>query len=99
MPLVRRSSVVAMKFSDPSSEAMQKTKIEIPRGLPESLAGTGILADGAQRSISVQPAIGGPSGTKNAAIKMQNAMNVVQNDIMLKRGKAMSSAPIWIGRK
>ena len=29
MPLVRRSSVVAMKFSDPSSCAMQKSPIEM----------------------------------------------------------------------
>ena len=27
------------------------------------------------------------------------ATKVVQKDIMLKRGKAMSSAPIWMGRK
>ena len=31
MPLVRRSSVVAIKFSEPSSEAMQKTKMESPQ--------------------------------------------------------------------
>jgi hypothetical protein len=29
---------------------------------------------------------------------MMNARNVTQNDIMLKRGNAMSSAPICIGR-
>ncbi len=26
-------------------------------------------------------------------------MNVTQNDIMLKRGNGMSSAPTWMGRK
>jgi hypothetical protein len=50
MPLVRKSSVVAMKFSAPNSEAMQKTKIERahrvcpspspgPESLPTALSG------------------------------------------------------------
>src|SRR5580765_1029128 len=33
MPLVRRSRVVAMKFNDPNSDAIQNTKIEIPQRL------------------------------------------------------------------
>ena len=37
--------------------------------------------------------------TYDDAMRMQKATNVVQNDNMLKRGKAISSAPIWIGRK
>ena len=48
MPLVRRSSVVAMKFSAPSNEAIQKTKIDKPpQRLPESFARTSVLAHGA----------------------------------------------------
>jgi len=47
----------------------------------------------------VHPEIGGPSGIKKASIKTSQATKVVQNDIILKRGKAMSSAPIWMGRK
>ena len=33
MPFVRRSKVVAMKFSDQRRDAIQKTKIEIPQRL------------------------------------------------------------------
>ncbi len=47
----------------------------------------------------VQPPRVGPSPTKNDDIRTRNATNVTQNDIMLKRGKGMSSAPTWIGRK
>ena len=36
---------------------------------------------------------------KKAAIRTTKARRVVQKDIMLKRGKAISSAAIWIGRK
>ena len=35
----------------------------------------------------------------NAASITTYAKNVVQNDSMLRTGKAMSAAPIWIGRK
>ena len=33
MPLVRRSRVVAMKFREPNSDAIQNTNIEIPHKL------------------------------------------------------------------
>ena len=48
---------------------------------------------------AVQPASGAPPCTKKADTITTSARNVVQNDIMLSTGKAMSSAPIWMGRK
>src|SRR5450631_3046703 len=47
----------------------------------------------------VQPPSVGPSPTKNDKIMTQKATNVVQNDIMLKCGNGMSSAPVWMGMK
>src|SRR5437763_14069757 len=47
----------------------------------------------------VQPANEGPSPAKKEAIRTRKATNVTQNDIMLKRGNGMSSAPTWIGKK
>src|SRR5215470_5860168 len=100
MPLARRSSVVAIKFSAPKSEAMQNSAIETPQQLaPHSMPGPASLPMALSGVYSVQPAIGGPSGITNASISTTHAANVVQNDIMLKRGNAISSAPIWIGRK
>ena len=37
--------------------------------------------------------------TKKDDISTRKATKVTQNDIMLKWGKGMSSAPTWIGRK
>src|SRR5215469_15425001 len=100
MPLARRSKVVAMKFSEPSSDAAQKIAMESPQRLaPHCMPGPASLPMALSGVYSVQPAIGGPSGITNASISTAQARNVVQNDIMLNRGKAMSSAPIWIGRK
>ena len=47
----------------------------------------------------VQPERGAPPCTKKAATITQRARKVVQKDIMLSTGKAISSAPIWMGRK
>jgi len=47
----------------------------------------------------VQPPRVGPSLTKNEDTSARKAANVTQNDIMLKWGKGMSSAPTWMGRK
>ena len=59
MPLVRRSRVVAMKFSAPSREPMQKMAIEIAqRFWPMREAGPGISADGAERRV------GRPAGNR-----------------------------------
>src|ERR1700704_5414001 len=95
MPLVRRSSVVAMKFKAPSSDATQNSAMEIPHSVcPIPRPGPASEPTALSGGYAVQPEIGGPSGTKNAAIKTTKARNVTQNDIMLNRGNAMSSAPI-----
>src|ERR1700675_55172 len=47
----------------------------------------------------VQPPRVGPSPRMNDDIRTTKARNVTQNDIMLKRGNGISSAPTWIGRK
>src|SRR5882672_12220812 len=100
MPLARRSSVVAIKLRAPSREPMQKMAIEIAqRFIPQSMPGPASLPTALNGAYEVQPEIGGPSGMTNARISTRNATSVVQNDIILKRGKAISSAPIWIGRK
>src|SRR5580692_8870675 len=100
MPLVRRSSVVEIKFNAPSSEAIQNTAIEMAqRFWPMAKPGPASPPTALSGAYAVQPEIGGPSATKNAAIMNSQATKVVQKDIMLKRGKAMSSAPIWMGRK
>src|SRR6266478_520417 len=100
MPLVRRSSVVAMKFNEPSNCPTQKSPIDIAHKFcPQASPGPASEPTALKGAYAVQPEIGGPSGTKNAAMRMQNARNVIQNDIMLNRGKAISSAPIWMGRK
>src|SRR6188472_3755981 len=50
-------------------------------------------------AYAVQPACGGPRGTKNDAVSVAVAAAIVQNDAMLRRGKAMSRAPISSGRQ
>src|SRR5262245_27006455 len=100
IPLVRRSRVVAMKFRDPNRDAIQNTNIEIPHKLwPTPWPGPASAPTALRGAYPVQPDSGWPSPTKNDEIKVQKAAKVVQNDIMLKRGNAMSSAPIWRGRK
>ena len=100
MPLARRSSVVAMKLRAPSRDPMQKMAIEIPqRFIPQPIPGPASLPTALKGAYEVQPEIGGPSGMMKARSSTRKATSVVQNDIILKRGKAMSSAPIWMGRK
>jgi hypothetical protein len=100
MPLVRISSVVVMKFSEPSNWPMQKIQIAAAqRTTPVPWPGP--LADPIALSgaYCVQPPRVGPSLTKNDDIRTRNPTNVTQNDIMLKCGNGMSSAPTWIGKK
>src|SRR3974377_593845 len=69
MPLARRSRVVAMKFKAPSSDATQKIAIEIPQRLaPHAMPGPASFPTALSGVYSVQPAMGGPSGMKNASI-------------------------------
>ena len=62
---------------------------------PGPVSGPAALSGG----YAVQPESGAPPCTKNAASITTSARKVVQNDIMLSTGKAISSAPIWMGRK
>src|SRR3974377_185954 len=79
MPLARKSRVVAMKFSAPRSDATQKIAIETPHRLPpHPTPGPASLPAALSGVYSVQPAIGGPSGMKNASINTTHAANVVQ---------------------
>ena len=48
-------------------------------------------------AYDVQPAAAWPPSTKNPLSMMRPAENVVQNDSMLRKGKAMSRAPIMSG--
>src|SRR5215469_8273490 len=89
MPFARKSRVVEMKFSAPNREAMQNRPIEIAHKLaPHSMPGPASLPMALSGVYSVQPAMGGPSGMKNASISTAQAANVVQNDIILNRGNA-----------
>src|ERR1700741_3343562 len=91
MPLVRRSSVVAMKLSEPRSCPTQNRAMEMAqRFWPHASPGPASLPTALKGAYAVQPEIGGPSGMKNAVMRTRNATKVIQNDIMLKRGKAIS---------
>ena len=100
MPLLRMSSVVVMKFNEPSNCPTQKMAIEeAQRTTPSPWPGPATDPTALSGAYCVQPPKVGPSATKNDAISTRNATNVTQNDIMLKCGKGMSSAPTWMGRK
>src|ERR1700730_14594125 len=100
MPLARRSRVVGMKFNDPNSWPTQKRAIEVAqRTTPVPCPGPATLPTALSGAYCVQPPKVGPSATKKDEIRTTKAVNVTQNDIMLKCGKGMSSAPTWIGKK
>jgi len=100
MPLVRRSSVVAMKFRAPSSCATQKMAIEIAHSVwPSPWPGPASFPTALRGAYAVHPDRAGPSATKNEEISTRNATSVTQKDVMLIRGNAMSSAPTCRGRK
>src|SRR6267143_3302834 len=94
IPFARKSSVVEMKFSEPSNCPIQNSEIDIAqRFWPHPRPGPASLPTALSGAYVVQPEIGGPSGMKNAMNKTRKATKVTQNDIMLNRGNAMSSAP------
>src|ERR1700694_640686 len=100
IPLVRRSSVVVMKFNEPSNWPMQNSAMEhAQRTWPSPSPGPALAPTALSGAYEVQPAMVGPSLTKNDKISTTKATNVIQKDIMLKRGNGMSSAPTWMGRK
>src|SRR5689334_17026401 len=100
MPRVRMSSVVVMKLSEPSNWPTQKMAIDnAQRITPDPWPGPTEGPSALSGAYCVHPPKVGPSPTKNEDIKTRKATNVTQNDIMLKCGKGMSSAPTWMGRK
>src|SRR5207247_6041248 len=100
MPRVRISSVVVMKFNAPSSWPTQNRAMEVAhRTTPVPSPGPATDPTALSGAYCVQPPRVGPSPTKKDETRTTNATNVTQNDIMLNRGKGMSSAPTWIGKK
>src|SRR5260221_8295649 len=100
IPLTRRSSVVVMKFNAPSNWPTQNSAMEIiQRTTPRPWPGPATEPTELSGAYWVQPPRVGPSPRMNDDIRTTKARNVIQNDIMLKRGKGMSSAPTWMGRK
>src|SRR5579872_43281 len=100
MPLVRMSSVVVMKFREPNNCPTQKMPIEAAhRTTPNPWPGPATEPTAFSGAYWVHPPNVGPSPTKKDAIKTRKDTNVTQNDIMLKWGNGMSSAPTWMGRK
>src|ERR1700676_2713579 len=100
IPLTRRSRVVVMKFNAPNNWPIQKSAIEVAqRTTPKPWPGPAAEPTALSGAYWVQPPRVGPSPTKNDDIRTTKARNVTQNDIMLNRGKGMSSAPTWMGRK
>src|SRR6266496_1231235 len=80
--------------------SMQKIRIDTAHSVcPVPCPGPASLPTALSGVYAVHPDRAGPSETKKELISTRNATSVTQNDIMLMRGKAMSSAPIWIGRK
>src|SRR3984957_4816600 len=100
MPLVRMSSVVVMKFSDPSNCPTQKIAIELAHSTtPMPCPGPPTAPIALSGAYCVQPPKVGPFSTKNDATRTRKATNVTQNDIMLKCGNGISSAPTCMGKK
>src|SRR5580692_7394356 len=93
-PFVLISKVVVMKFKEPSNWPMQKMAIEVAqRTTPVPSPGPPTEPTALSGAYWVQPPRVGPSPTKKEAMSTMKAVNVTQNDIMLKRGKGISSAP------
>src|ERR1700758_2129121 len=100
MPRVRMSSVVVMKFNEPSSWPTQKMAIEAAhRTPPNPCPGPDTEPTALNGAYCVHPPSVGPSPTKTDDTSTRKATNVTQNDIILKCGKGISSAPTWIGKK
>src|SRR6266852_2092805 len=100
MPLTRRSRVVVMKFNEPSNWPTQNSAMEvIQRTTPRPWPGPATEPTALSGAYWVQPPRVGPSPRKNDDIRTTKARNVTQKDVMLNRGKGMSSAPTWMGRK
>src|ERR1700751_4821131 len=91
MPLVRMSSVVVMKFNDPSNCPTQKIPIDVAHNTtPVPSPGPPTAPTALSGAYCVHPPSVGPSPTKNDALRTTNPVHVTQNDIMLKRGNGIS---------
>src|ERR1035437_5099795 len=100
IPLVRMSSVVVMKFNEPSNWPTQKMAIDTAQRItPRPCPGPDTEPTALNGAYCVHPPSVGPSPTKNDDTKTRKATNVTQNDIILKWGKGISSAPTWMGKK
>src|SRR5271167_1322033 len=99
-PLQRRSRIFGIKFNAPNNWPTQKIAREVAQiTTPAPWPGPATEPTALSGAYWVQPPRVGPSPTKNDKIMTQKATNVVQNDIMLKCGNGISSAPVWMGRK
>src|SRR5271154_2846297 len=82
MPLTRKSSVVVMKFNEPSNWPTQKSAIEvIHRTTPIPWPGPEIDPTELSGAYCVQPPSVGPSPMKNDDIRTRKATNVTQNEL------------------
>src|SRR5882724_4562272 len=85
MPRVRISSVVVMKFNEPSNWPTQKMPIESAhRTTPDPSPGPPTSPIALSGAYWVQPPRVGPVPTKNEDTRTRNATKVTQKDIMLK---------------
>src|SRR5437879_8588376 len=79
MPRVRRSSVVAMKLSEPSSCATQNNPFDTAHSdCPTPCPGPASLPTALNGAYDVHPDKGGPSPTKNTEIRQRNARRGTQ---------------------
>jgi len=92
IPLARMFSVVTMKFTEPSSDEAMMMTIAISQIVWPGGAATD------KGAYDVQPDCAAPPGARNADSITMPPTRKAQYDIMLRRGNAMSSAPIWSGR-
>src|SRR5258708_39738086 len=80
IPLVRKSSVVAMKFNAPSRDATQNNAMEIPHKVcPMPRPGPASEPTALNGGGAVPPGDGGPPGKKNTATRTTNAPKLTPN--------------------
>ena len=100
MPFALRFSVVVRKFSDVNSEPTQNIAMLMAHSVcPNPRPGPATWPSALNGAYAVHPEIGAPPVTNSAEIITHHETKVTQNESMLSVGKAMSRAPIWIGRK
>src|ERR1035437_2906820 len=82
MPLTRRSSVVVMKFSEPSNWPTQNSQMEVAQSTtPRPCPGPATEPTALRGAYWVQPPSVGPSPSTNDDMRTRKAVNVTQNDI------------------